>query len=438
MMSSCHPAWLRHSARITRLNGSVIYAPLRRTFIGERCDVLAHPLRADSRLCQAQTIGFDERDAILSLLGAAQGIPRDAWVVPSGMSARVVVDANTLGSVLDGEGHTITRLTPGLTPGLARSGITDMLDIEAAPPALVQRQRVDTVFETGIRAIDGMLTCGVGQRVGIFSGAGGGKTTLVSMLLAHAQADVYVVALVGERGREAGEFITHGIAPHKRAQTVLVCSTSDRPPAERRNAAHLATRLAEHYRQTGRRVLLIIDSVTRYARALRDLALSAGEPPARRGYPASVFEALPRLLERPGATQDGSITAFFTVLLEDEEQVEPIGEEVRSILDGHVYLSRRLAERAHYPAIDVLKSASRLMPALTTPTHRACAAAIRNKLSRLEDLQLALDLGEYQTGQDAGVDALLNLRPALDAFLTQSVEESASFSSTVEKMHAFT
>ena len=434
MMSSRHPAWLRHSARVTRLNGSVIHAPLRRTFVGERCDVVAHPLRSDSRLCQAQTIGFNERDAILSLLGGAQGIPRDAWVVPSGMSARVDIDANTLGSVLDGEGHTITRLTPGL----AQPGIADVLDIEAAPPALVQRQRVDTVFETGIRAIDGMLTCGVGQRIGIFSGAGGGKTTLMSMLLAHAQADIYVVGLVGERGREASEFITHGIAPHKRAQTVLVCSTSDRAPAERRNAAHLATRLAVVLRQAGKSVLLIIDSVTRYARALRDLALSAGEPPARRGYPASVFEALPRLLERPGATREGSITAFFTVLLEDENQVEPIGEEVRSILDGHVYLSRRLAERAHYPAIDVLKSASRLMPGLTTPTHRARAAAIRNKLARLEDLQLALDLGEYRTGQDAGVDALLDIRPALDGFLTQSVEETDSFLNTVEKMHAFT
>lgn len=434
MIASRPPVWLRHSARVTRLNGSVIHAPLRQTFVGERCDVLAHPQRPDSRLCQAQTIGFNEHNAILSLLGDTQGIPRNAWVVPSGQSSRIEVDANTLGSVLDGEGRTVARLTPGL----ALPGPIDVLDIEAAPPQLLHRREVNTIFETGIRTIDGMLTCGVGQRIGIFSSAGGGKTTLISMLLAHAQADVYVIGLVGERGREASEFIAHGVPPHKRAQTVLVCSTSDRAPAERRNAAHMATSVAEHYRNAGKRVLLIIDSVTRYARALRDLALSAGEAPARRGYPASVFEALPRLLERPGATQEGSITAFFTVLLEDEEQVEPIGEEVRSILDGHIHLSRKLAGRAHFPAIDILKSASRLMQNLTTPAHRAAAAAIRTKLSRLEDLQLALDLGEYRPGEDQDVDALLHMRPALDAWLTQSIDESDSFINALETMHAFT
>ena len=434
MSSTRHPAWLRHSARMTRLNGSVIHAPLRQTFVGERCDVLANPQRADSLLCQAQTIGFNEQDAILSLLGDTQGIPRGAWVVPSGHSSRIEVDANTLGSVLDGEGQTVTRLAPGFVlPGRLHA-----LDIEAAPPPLMRRRGVDTVFETGIRAIDGMLTCGVGQRIGIFSSAGAGKTSLIAMLLAHARADVYVIGLVGERGREAGEFIEHRIPPHKRAQTVLVCSTSDRPPAERRNAAHMATSVAEHYRSAGKQVLLIIDSVTRYARALRDLALSAGEPPARRGYPASVFEALPRLLERPGATTEGSITAFFTMLLEDDEQVEPIAEEVRSILDGHIYLSRKLAQRAHYPAIDVLQSTSRVMLNLTTSAHRAAAAAIRTKLSRLEDLQLALDLGEYRPGEDANVDALLNIRPALNAWLTQSMDASESFHNALETMHAFT
>ena len=312
-----------------------------------------------------------------------------------------------------------------------------VLDIESSPPALNERRGVDTLFETGIRVIDGLLTCGVGQRMGIFATAGGGKTSLISMLVAHAQADVYVIGLVGERGREASDFMHHGIAPHKRHQTVLVCSTSDRPPAERRNAAHMATSVAEHYRRAGKRVLLVIDSVTRYARALRDLALSAGEPPARRGYPPSVFEALPRLLERPGAIENGSITAFYTILLEDEEQVEPVGEEVRSILDGHIHLSRKLAERAHYPAIDVLKSASRVMHSLADPAHLKTAAALRNKLSRLEDLQLALDLGEYRPGEDDRVDALLALRPALDSWLTQPMAQADSFINAVETMHAF-
>ncbi|GAB1846722.1 SctN family type III secretion system ATPase InvC [Achromobacter xylosoxidans] len=433
MTSALASSWLRHSARMSRLNGSVIHAPLRRTFVGERCDVLIHPNRPDSRLCQAQTIGFTEQDAILSLLGDTQGIPRDAWVVPSGQGPHVALDGGTLGAVLDGEGRTVARLAAAPQfPGPATA-----LDIDATPPELTHRRGVDTIFETGVRAIDGLLTCGVGQRIGIFAGAGGGKTSLISMLIAHARADVYVVGLVGERGREASEFIQHGIPQDKRARTVLVCSTSDRPPAERRNAAHMATSIAEHYRATGKRVLLVIDSVTRYARALRDLALSAGEAPARRGYPASVFEALPRLLERPGAVEGGSITAFYTILLEDEEQAEPIGEEVRSILDGHIYLSRKLAERAHYPAIDVLKSASRVMQSLAGPTHLAAAVGVRNKLSRLADLQLALDLGEYKQGEDADVDALLHIRPSLDRWLTQPMTQAAELADTLETLNAF-
>ena len=425
------PRWIRHSAQLTRLHGSVIHAPLRRTFIGERCDVVSDPYRPECRLCQAQTIGYTDHDAVLSLMGNTQGIPRNAWVVPTGCGASVSLDDAALGSALDGEGQTIARLAP---PALASVPIRG-LALDAAPPSLDRRRGVNHIFETGVRVIDGMLTCGVGQRVGIFAGAGGGKTTLMSMLLAHAQADVYVVGLIGERGREASEFMSHGIPDEKRGRVVLVCSTSDRPPAERRNAAHMATAIAEHYRDMGLNVLLIVDSITRYARALRDLALSAGEPPARRGYPASVFDALPGLLERPGTLEQGSITAFYTVLVEDEALGDPIGEEVRSILDGHIYLSRKLAERGHFPAIDVLKSASRLMPQLAQPSHLACATALRAKLAKLADLQLALDLGEYRTGQDPEVDALLDARPAMDEWLTQSKDHGTRLTDTLESLH---
>jgi len=425
------PRWIRHSAQLTRLHGSVIHAPLQRTFIGERCDVVRDPYRPDSRLCQAQTIGYTDHDAVLSLMGNTQGIPRNAWVVPTGRGASVALDENALGSALDGEGQTIARLAP---PALVSVPV-HRLALDAAPPSLDRRRGVDHIFETGVRVIDGMLTCGIGQRVGIFAGAGGGKTTLMSMLLAHAQADVYVVGLIGERGREASEFLSHGIPDDKRGRVILVCSTSDRPPAERRNAAHMATAIAEHYRDTGLNVLLIVDSITRYARALRDLALSAGEPPARRGYPASVFDALPGLLERPGTLEQGSITAFYTVLVEDEALGDPIGEEVRSILDGHIYLSRKLAERGHFPAIDVLKSASRLMPRLAHPSHLACATALRTKLAKLADLQLALDLGEYRKGQDQEVDALLDARPAMDEWLTQLKDHGSRLTDTLESLH---
>lgn len=433
MVTSRGFGWLRHGAQLTRLHGSVIHAPLQRTFVGERCNVVVDPYRPASRLCQAQTIGFTEKEAVLSLLGNTQGIPRSAWVLPTGCGASVALHEDALGTAIDGEGQFISRLAPAchlLAP-------VPSLAIDAVPPPLSERAGVSQIFETGVRAIDGMLTCGVGQRIGIFAGAGGGKTTLMSMLLAHSQADVYVVGLVGERGREASEFISHGIPDAKRTRVILVCSTSDRPPAERRNAAHMATAIAEHYRDAGLNVLLIVDSITRYARALRDLALSAGEAPARRGFPASVFDALPGLLERPGALQNGSITAFYTVLLEDEELGDPIAEEVRSILDGHIYLSRKLAERGHFPAIDVLKSASRLMTQITTPEHLACAMSLRSKLARLNDLQLALDLGEYQPGQDPTVDALLDDRHDIDAWLKQAVHEHSSFIDTAQRLHVF-
>ncbi|AJC23321.2 FliI/YscN family ATPase [Pandoraea pulmonicola] len=427
-------SWIRHSAQLSKLHGSVIHAPLRRTFIGERCDVVLDPHHPETRLCQAQTIGFSHQDAILSILGNTQGIPRDAWIVPSGRGASPQLDDDALGTAIDSEGRVIARLAPPRH----RLGQSSTLNLDATPPALARRRSVSQVFETGVRAIDGLLTCGVGQRVGIFAGAGGGKTTLMSMLIAHAKADVYVVGLVGERGREASEFIAHGIPQDKRDQTILVCSTSDRPPAERRNAAHLATAIAERYRDSGLNVLLIVDSITRYARALRDIALSAGEPPARRGFPASVFDALPALLERPGVLDHGSITAFYTVLLEDEDLGDPIGEEVRSILDGHIYLSRKLAERGHFPAIDALKSTSRVMAQIVELQHRSAASELRGKLAKLSDLQLALDLGEYQPGKDSEVDALLEARPGIDAWLRQDIDDYAAFDSTIEGLHVLT
>lgn len=425
------PYWWRHAARLTRLNGSIIHAPLRRTFVGERCEVRRQPDVAASCLCQAQTIGFTDTQAILSLLGPTQGIARDVWVVPTGKRSRVKVDDATLGAAFDGDGILVSRMAQAA----AGPGVAQQLDIDGQPPALTRRRPVQEIFETGIRAIDGLLTCGLGQRIGIFAAAGGGKTTMVSTLIAHAKADVYVVGLIGERGREASEFLLHGIPADKRARTVLVCSTSDRPAAERRNAAHMATAIAEHYRDRGLRVLLVLDSMTRYARALRDLALSAGERPARRGYPPSVFEALPRLLERAGAVEGGSITAFYTVLLEDEEQADPIGEEVQSLVDGHIYLSRKLAERAHYPAIDVLKSSSRVMQRLVRASHLAAASSMRDKLGRLADLQLALDLGEYRAGENPLVDALLEQRADLDDWLRQSGDAPVPFDDTVEALH---
>jgi FliI/YscN family ATPase len=408
-----------------------VHAPLARSFIGERCLVVG-PGPADTVLCEAQTISFTPTGARLSLLGASHGLPKGAWVIPTGRGAAVAVNNGTLGSVMDGEGRTIARLCPPPIDETAEK----VLDIEAGPPALFERRPTDTVFTTGVRAIDGMLTCGAGQRLGIFASAGSGKTSLVSTLVANADVDVTIIGLIGERGREAAEFISGGVPEWCRPRTVLVCSTSDRPAAERRNAAHLAAALAEHYRASGCRVLLVIDSITRYARALRDIALSAGEAPARRGYPASVFDALPRFLERAGATEAGSITAFYTVLLEDDEQTDPISEDVRSILDGHIHLSRKLAERGHYPAVDVLKSTSRVMSRIASEEHMADAVSLRTKLARLADLELPLQLGECRPGDDEAVDALLDARAPIEQWLRQPGLDGATFSEALMGLHA--
>jgi FliI/YscN family ATPase len=425
------PGWMRHSVQADSLQGSVVHAPLSRSFIGERCLVMT-PGQESVVLCEAQTVSFTPTGVRLSLLGTTQGLPKGAWIVPTGRAAGMHVSHATLGSVLDGEGHIIARLSP--EP--AESGSSSPLDVEAGPPPLTDRRPTDAVFATGVRAIDGLLTCGVGQRVGIFATAGAGKTSLVSTLIANAEVDVTIVGLIGERGREAAEFLAGGVPENRRASTVLVCSTSDRPPAERRNAAHLAAALAEHYRNAGLSVLLLVDSITRYARALRDIALSAGEPAARRGYPASVFEALPRFLERAGATEAGSITAYYTVLLDDEDQADPISEEVRSILDGHIHLSRSLAERAHYPAIDILKSASRVMHGIVTARHREHAVALRGKLARLAELELPLQLGEYHPGDDVEVDALLDCRDDIDQWLRQPGPACTTFADTLRGLRA--
>ncbi|WP_122792505.1 SctN family type III secretion system ATPase BsaS, partial [Burkholderia pseudomallei] len=306
--------------------------------------------------------------------------------------------------------------------------------IDAAPPDYAARRPIERRLATGVRAIDGLLACGVGQRFGIFAAAGCGKTSLMNMMIEHAAADVYVVALIGERGREVSEFVERMRRSGSRDRTVVVYATSDRSSVDRCNAALVATTIAEYFRDLGCDVMLFLDSMTRYARALRDLALATGEAPARRGYPASVFEQLPRLLERPGRTRVGSITAFYTVLLENEEEPDPIGDEIRSIVDGHVYLSRQLGAKSHFPAIDVLRSASRLFDEIADAPHRALAKRFRQHLARIDEMQVFLDLGEYRRGENPENDDALDRRPALDAFLQQAVDEASAFGDTLERL----
>lgn len=418
----------RTAAHPLRLSGPLVEAALSNVVIGEICEVRRH-WRLPEVAARAQVIGFKPDAVVLSLLGDAKGLSRESMIVPTGSTLQLTCSDALLGSVVDPQGTIVERLAP--STALAQRDCP----VDADPPSYQQRRPVVDSLRTGIRVIDGLLTCGVGQRIGIFAAAGSGKTTLINMLIAHTDADVFVIGLIGERGREVTEFVEHLRQSEKRSRCVVVYATSDFSSVDRCNSALQATAIAEYFREQGWRVVLLLDSLTRYARARRDLALAAGEAPARRGYPASVFDALPRLLERPGMTASGSITAWYTVLLESDDEPDPIAEEIRSILDGHVYLSRTLAAKGHYPAIDVLRSVSRVATQVTTPQVQQLAASTRETLTRLEQLQIFLDMGEYTQGVDAANDRALQRRDALDQWLRQPTGERCEPDETLRRLH---
>ncbi|CNF07457.1 ATP synthase SpaL [Yersinia nurmii] len=387
-------------------------------------------------IAKAQVIGFCSGQTLLSLIGRVQGLSLDVVIFPLGRPFQFPMSGYLLGKVFKASGEEVQSFYNYSEP--TNNQPLQWRNIDSSPPEITQRRPIGNRFDTGIRAIDGLLTCGRGQRLGIFAAAGAGKTSLMNMIIAHSDADVCVVALVGERGREVTEFINEIADSPRRNSTVLVYATSDSPSVERCNAALLATSIAEYFRDLGKNVVLFVDSMTRYARALRDVALSAGELPARRGYPASVFEQLPSLLERPGNMQQGSITAFYTILLESEEEIDPIGDEIRSILDGHIYLNYKLAGRGHYPAIDILKSVSRIFPKIVTPEHYQSAIDLRDMLTRLDEIQLYLDLGEYQRGENQENDRALDRKEEIEQFLKQKAGMKSLFLETQRALHELT
>jgi type III secretion protein N (ATPase) len=417
----------KRAAHPLRLSGPLVEAALTDVVIGEVCEVRRH-WRDPECAARAQVIGFKPGSVLLSLLGDAGGLSRESLIVPTGAVLELLCSPQMLGSVVNPRGEIVERLAPA-------AGIGGMAyPVDATPPDYHQRRPIGQALHTGVRVIDGLLTCGVGQRVGIFAAAGSGKTSLIDMLIAHTQADVFVVGLIGERGREVTEFVESLRHSPRRASCVVVYATSDLSSVDRCNAALQATAIAEYFRDQGKQVVLFIDSLTRYARARRDLALAAGEAAARRGYPASVFDALPRLLERPGVTGSGSITAFYTVLLESDDEPDPIAEEIRSILDGHIYLSRTLAAKSHFPAIDVLRSASRVAQQVTESGQQALAANTRELMSRLEELQIFIDLGEYRAGSNRANDHAMERRDALEAWLRQPSGEACEYQETLRSL----
>ncbi|MFC4275303.1 type III secretion system ATPase SctN [Achromobacter aloeverae] len=416
---------VRITGRVTESVGTIIRAAVAQARVGEICE-LRNP--EDGTAILAEVVGFAAGAAVLTPLGDMCGIAPTTEVIPSGKAMTVPVGLALMGRVLDGLGRPLDEAERG--PLVT----TDRYPVLADAPHPLSRGVIRHPLPLGVRAMDGLLTCGEGQRLGVFAAAGGGKSTLMGMLVKGAAVDVNVIALIGERGREVGEFLHDELGPAMLARSVVVCATGDKSPMERSKAAFVATAVAEYFRDQGKRVLFLMDSVTRFARAQREIGLAAGEPPTRRGFPPSVFTSLPRLLERTGNNARGSITAFYTVLVEGDDMSEPIADEVRSILDGHVVLSRKLGAANHYPAIDVLASASRVMSRVAGDRHMAAAGRIRELMARYQDTELLLRMGEYTPGADPDTDEAIGKMPAINAFLRQRTTESQPYADTVAQL----
>lgn len=364
----------------------------------------------------AEVVALRDRAVMVMPYGDLAGFGPGAPVEPAGRPFRVPVGESVVGRVLDGLGNPID----------GRGPVGDQLvDLDAPVPHPLRRRRISEALPLGVRAIDTLLPCGRGQRVGIFAGSGVGKSTLLGMMARGTAADAVVVGLVGERGREVREFIEDDLGPEGAARSCVVVATSDEPPMVRLRAAFTATRIAEWFRDQGADVLLLVDSLTRFAMAQREVGLAAGEPPATRGYPPSVFSLLPRLLERAGPGEHGTITALYTVLVEGDDLNEPVTDHARSILDGHVVLSRRLAAAGHYPTIDVLESVSRSAAKVTPPERLALATRLRALLAAWADARDLVEIGAYVAGTNPDVDEAIAKRPAIEAFLRQGVYEVA-------------
>jgi len=402
----------RVTGRVELVRGLLLEAMLPGARVGEVATI------TDARAqVLAEVVGFAGSRVQLLPLGSAAGLGEGAEVVCHGESLSIGVGPGVVGRVLDGLGRPMDGRPP--PPGLAR------WSVDRPCPEPLRRARVEVPLLLGVRAIDGLCTVGRGQRLGLFAGAGVGKSTLLGQMVRHTRAEVTVVALVGERGRELREFVEDALGPQGLRRSVVVCATSDEPALVRLRAGFVATAIAEWFREQGGNVLFLLDSVTRLARAQREVGLAAGEPPARQGYPPSVFSMLPRLLERTGNSARGYCTALYTCLVAGDDMEDPIADEVRGILDGHVVLDRRIAERGRWPAVDVLASLSRVMPQVTTEEHRRLAARFRELLAAYEQRRDLILLGAYTPGADALTDEAIARQPALEAFLAQGRDEPA-------------
>lgn len=409
--------------RITEVIGMLIKAVVPQVKIGEVCLI-----KREKEPLVSEVVGFTKDEVILSPLGSMEGIGPSSEVIPLRLPMHIKVGPQLLGRVLNGVGKALDEETKGPLAAEINYPIT------SSPPDPLKRMMIDEPISVGVRCIDGLLTCGRGQRIGIFAGSGVGKSTLLGMIARNSDADVNVIVLVGERGREVREFIENDIGEEGLKRSVIIVSTSDQAAQLRINAALVGTAIAEYFRDQGKSVILMMDSVTRFARAIREIGLAAGEPPARAGYTPSVFAILPRLLERSGNSDKGSITAFYTVLVAGDDLNEPISDEVRSILDGHIVLSNELARKYHYPAIDLLTSISRILPSIVDKKHLEQIGRVREVLANYKKNELLIRIGEYKPGSDKDADFAIKNIDKVNHFLRQQTNEKAPYDVTLKQL----
>lgn len=403
---------IRTNGKVSQVIGLIIESNGPGATLGELCYV--YP-RGGGNKIQAEVVGFKDNKVLLMPLGDLEGVGPGSEVISTGTSLRVAVGPHLLGRVLDGLGNPID----------GQGVVENVLDYpaQANPPNPLTRKRIEEPISLGVKAIDGLLTCGKGQRVGIFAGSGVGKSTLLGMIARNTNADVNVIALVGERGREVREFIERDLGEEGLRRSVVVVATSDQPALVRLKGAFVATSIAEYFRDQGNDVMLMMDSATRFAMAQREVGLAVGEPPATRGYTPSVFALLPKLLERSGTSDRGTITGLYTVLVDGDDHNEPIADAVRGILDGHIVLSRELAMQNQYPAIDVLASVSRVMNDIVPQEHRRSAGQFRSTLATYRDAKDLIDIGAYTSGSNPKIDYAITKYPDIIEFLKQDVHD---------------
>ena len=424
-MSLVDNTYFDRLGRVSKVVGLTIESVGPDAKLNDLCEIIVDP--DEDKRVMAEVVGFRDKSLLLTPFEEVEGVGIGCTVENTGRPLSIPVGDDLLGHTVDGIGRP--------------TDVDEMLDLpsaypaDAMPPDPMDREIISQVLPLGVKAVDGLITVGKGQRIGIFAGSGVGKSTLMGMFARNTKADINVIALIGERGREVREFIERDLGPEGMARSVVVVATSDKPALMRKNAAKTATAIAEYFRDQGRDVLLMMDSLTRFSMAQREIGLAAGEPPVTRGYPPSVYSEMPKLLERAGNSDKGSITGLYTVLVDGDDFNEPITDTARSILDGHIVLSRSLAQKNHYPAIDVLASISRVMSAIATKEHKRVAGQLKNVLATYNEAEDLINIGAYKPGSNKNIDFAISKIDSVNEFLLQQTDEKIDFEDVLDMLN---